>query len=885
MFSFQYKDKSKNLRTRSKTWANIFVVAVVTLGMLFPAAPMRAETMTVTRAYDSQAARLMVELAAGTDPQRLAKATGGELVRTGPLNYCTLEFKQTEADPNLEAIQQETLRKVLEQDGVRSAAWSNTFRVDAVKTTAAITDPEYGLQWALKKVRADQAWEEGATGQGVIVAVIDTGVDLDHPDLVDENGKITNLVQGYDAFTRSAAKGAGQDDNGHGTAVAGLIAARNNGIGIIGVAYNAKIMPIKAMDQDGEGEDSIIADGIIWAVDHGAKIINMSIGSEEQAKVLDDAIDYAVDKGCLLVAASGNIKGFQTETGITQNTNTTGVAYPGAHPKVIAVSALDRTDVQSEFALTGPEVELSAPGNRILTDYWSKEETGYGYSTGTSIAAPFVAGAAALLWSKYPTLSESDIRQALIGSAIDLGEEGRDNGYGYGRVDMIRALKILQAQQSYSSPANLGWEGGIIYSAGTAEESDASLGIPAGTFPLTVDAMGRDKQMNISLSRIDSPGIFIEGITPASDTFNIYWGEALAERVVTLNLKLEPVQELENQPKLASLYRWSNSRWIRIGGGLPQSAQAIEVTIYEPGTYRAGWSLQPDITRLSGNDRINTALDIARQAFPTGTDNVIIARADDFPDALAGAPLAYKLHAPIFLTHSDQLPLEVYQGIQDLEPKKIFILGGVGAVSTHVETQLSALGYVTRIAGDNRYSTAAAVADTLSTDGEAVIVNGLNFPDAIAAASHAAIQGMPILLTPGDRLAPETQAALRRRSVTHTQVIGGTGVMKATLYAKLPSPVRISGTDRFATSAAVIQTNTPTGKLLYIATGLNFPDALTGGILAATNSSNILLLPQTGPTQAQIDLLQTLNDRKIIALGGEGAVSEKVWEQVQQLVR
>ncbi|MGI6450102.1 MAG: S8 family serine peptidase [Desulfitobacteriia bacterium] len=914
------------------------------------------------RAYDPKAIRLVVEVTQVADLDALAAAVGGELVRTGPLNYCTLEFRpeslkaENSHDPAVEPIINEEqkksiLAKVLDFPGVLGAEWSKTYKLttseigklttsETGKATAeaggeiTITDPEYTLQWALRRIRADQAWAEGATGKGVIIAVVDTGVDLDHPDLVDDTLHRSSLIQGYNAFTRSSLPGADQDDNGHGTSVAGAIAALNNDEGIVGVAYEAMIMPIKAMDHTGEGEDSIIADGIIWAVDHGAKIINLSIGSDTQAKVLDDALEYAADQGCLLVAASGNKEG---NTEINDNagrgeagTGPNSVAYPGAHPAVMAVSAVDMHDTAAPFALTGPEVEISAPGSKILTSYWTKNETGCAYSTGTSIAAPFVSGAAALLWSKYPDLTAAEIRQALLSSAYDLGAKGRDNKYGFGRLDIYRALQALEEEETetFYSSAALGWQGGKIYAGGTAEEPAALLTVPKDTFPLRVTGMGVEEKINISLQTAVSAQDFPEGIIPAGETIIVKsWGEVPAKKALGLSLKLKPPSENaalslsltapglkaiqpasvtsntalnENgteyvdegiaptappEPVLtAYLYKWSGSRWLKVGGGVTDPAKVLEAAIYEPGTYRAGWSLEQNTERLAGNDRIATALEIALEAFPGGADTVIIARADDFPDALAGAPLAYKLQAPILLTYPEELPAEVYRFIADSKPKKIFLLGGTGAISPAVESKLLELAYTYRIAGNNRYATAAAVADMLGTTGQAIIVNGLNFPDAIAAASHAALQGKPILLTPAAGLAPETAEALRRLSVTRAEVIGGPAVISEEVTKQLISPERIGGANRFATSAEVIRRNTPTGDVLYIATGMAFPDALTGGILAALDGSGILLIPPSGPTPEQAKVLETLKGRTIIALGGEEAVPKDALNIIRLLL-
>lgn len=887
----------------------VFLLSLALLLAAAPAGPGRAEAGTppfLTMSCDPEGVRLVVETDPGADLEALEEYSGGKLVRTGPFNYLTLEFiipavsaGGEGSSAESEKQKKELLEKVLKFPGVLGAEWSRTYTVDRAGLPgdsdgtgkySVMSDPEYSLQWYLKQIRADLAWAEGTTGRGVTVAVVDTGVDLTHPEFYDEITGESSFVDGYDAYTRSTGPQAGQDDHGHGTSMAGVIAARKNGKGIVGIAYDAKIMPVKAMDKDGEGEDSILADGIVWAVDNGAGIINLSIGAASQSKILDDALKYAADKGCIITGASGNKKGvLDPESSGTDALTGDQVAYPGADPNVIAVSAVDKNDRITDFSLTGPEVLLSAPGSKVLTTYWKPEETGLAYTTGTSIAAPFVAAAAALLWSAHPGLTSEEITQALFSSANDLGIPGRDDQYGFGRLDVYRALKYLQEPELFPSPALLGWEGGRVYASGLpgsgTEKPPAELAVLPGTFTLKAGPDGVEQKLSLSINSTDSPGDFPEGIIAAGEAWNINpWGEDPVSRPLILRLELEnPPLKQTGEEYISYLYKWSGSRWIRAGGGYPAGG-ILEAAVYEPGIYRAGWTPAPQEDRIAGADRIATALEIAREAFPTGADTVILARADDFPDALAGAPLAYKYRAPILLTFPDRLGPETRQTIADLAPRHIIVLGGPEAVSFAVEEELSAIAHISRIAGDNRYATAAAVAETLGTKGRAVLVNGTNFPDAIAAASHAACQGRPILLTPADYLAGETEAVLKKLSVTDTQVAGGPAAITALVYEKLFGPVRLSGTDRYATSAEVIRLNPPGGKIIYTATGLNFPDALTGGVLAAVGSSNILLIPPPGPTPAQEAVLKGLKGKKAVALGGEGAVSAEALGKVQELV-
>jgi putative cell wall-binding protein len=277
-------------------------------------------------------------------------------------------------------------------------------------------------------------------------------------------------------------------------------------------------------------------------------------------------------------------------------------------------------------------------------------------------------------------------------------------------------------------------------------------------------------------------------------------------------------------------------------------------------------------------------METAHAAFPQVANAVVIARSDDYPDALAGVPLAYKLQAPLLLTFPHSLPVEVFQSIQNMAPSAIYILGGDAAVSVPVARQLSTIAPITRLYGSDRYETAAAVARQLDNLGSAVIVNGLNYPDAVSVAAAAGRTGVPILLTDKDTLPEVTAKALRTLNITQVTVVGGAGVISDSVLAALPNPTRLAGADRYDTSAAVIRAFPGDGARLYIATGRNFPDALTGGLLAALNNTSILLVDPLGLTPQQRSLLTTLRGKKAVALGGSASVSEEIMSEVRALL-
>jgi parallel beta-helix repeat protein len=278
-------------------------------------------------------------------------------------------------------------------------------------------DPDWPKQWGLAEIEADYAWNITIGGPSVLVAIIDTGIDWNHPDLT------ANYVPlGYDWVNNDEQP---MDDFGHGTHVAGIIAAvTNNGLGIAGLAQ-AKIMAEKVLDETGYGSSSDISQGIIHAVDRGAKIINLSLGSYDRSKLLHESVKYAYDHGVLIVAAAGNDA-------------TTAKCYPAAYDEVAAVSATDKLDNPAEFTNYGDWVDVAAPGVDVYSTLYSNS---YAYMSGTSMASPHAAGVAALIWSRFPNMTRDQVWAQLQYSTDDLGEPGIDVHYGFGRINARKAVE------------------------------------------------------------------------------------------------------------------------------------------------------------------------------------------------------------------------------------------------------------------------------------------------------------------------------------------------------------------------------------------------------------------------------------------------------------
>ncbi len=301
---------------------------------------------------------------------------------------------------------------------------------DGAVAALDIDDPLTADQYALDQMQVRDAWSRSAGGTNV-VAVLDTGVQANHPDLM---GRV---LTGYD-FVNDDTNAA--DDNGHGTWVAGIIAANaNDAYGIAGISWTDKILPVKIMNSSGMGNTSDLTSGIIWAADRGAEVINMSVGGFPYSQYVQDAVNYAWDKGSILVGAAGN-------------NNREESFYPASFTNVISVSATQLNDEFSHWSSYGPAVDVSAPGSSVLTTNCiaticpNPEWGSHTYISGTSFATPNVAGVVALLRAEYPTQSPQWIVDRLISTVDDLGYSGWDKRYGHGRVNAFRALGGSVAQ-------------------------------------------------------------------------------------------------------------------------------------------------------------------------------------------------------------------------------------------------------------------------------------------------------------------------------------------------------------------------------------------------------------------------------------------------------
>lgn len=276
-------------------------------------------------------------------------------------------------------------------------------------------------QGQLKTLDVAGAWTY-ANGAGVTVAVIDSGVDANHPDLVGQ------VLPGLDLVDPNGNGDA--DLVGHGTTVSAIIAGRSDdSAGVIGIAPKARILPVRVLDQRNRYDDAIIvAKGVRWAVDHGARVINLSLGGNGSSAALAAALDYAFAKDVVVVACTGNVSA----------SSTSGVWYPAREPGVVAVAGMEQAgDVLWSGSITGKETVVTAPATQLVG---ARAGGGYWRVQGTSFAAPMVAGTAALIRSRWPTMPAGEVINRIIKTAKDRGAPGRDDTFGYGLVNPTGAL-------------------------------------------------------------------------------------------------------------------------------------------------------------------------------------------------------------------------------------------------------------------------------------------------------------------------------------------------------------------------------------------------------------------------------------------------------------
>ena len=333
------------------------------------------------------------------------------------------ELAALSASPDVASISDDPIATIMLVDRDRERVIHESARASARNRRNA-TPPPQSIPWGITDINAPAVWSGGNTGDPIKVGVIDTGISSSHPDL------IANIKGGVN--TIKPIRGW-NDDNGHGSHVAGTIAALNNTHGVVGGAPQADLYAIKVLNSAGSGYYSDIIEGLQWAINNNLQVVNMSLGGTTNYQPLHDAITAARNAGILVVAAAGNSGG--------------SVIYPAAYPEAVAVSALDSSHALASWSSRGPEVDLSAPGVSVYSTY---KGTGYATLSGTSMATPHVVASAVLLLNSpigsYDANSNgrwdpSEEAQKLEDTATDLGASGPDSLFGFGLVNALAAVQ------------------------------------------------------------------------------------------------------------------------------------------------------------------------------------------------------------------------------------------------------------------------------------------------------------------------------------------------------------------------------------------------------------------------------------------------------------
>lgn len=717
----------------------------------------------------------------------------------------------------------------------------------AYKADIQPNDELYAQQWGLDKIDVPEAWNITQGSPSVEVAVLDTGVDASHPDLKER------VLNGYDFANGDDDP---SDDNGHGTMVAGVIAAvANNGIGIAGVDKKCKILPVKVAGADGNFYSSDIINGIYYAVDRGADVINMSFGGQTDAaydQAIADALWDAYNAGIVLVAASGNDSG--------------AVSFPAALPPVISVGATDKNDNIAEFSNYGPELNLVAPGVDIYTTYSDGVKEGYASASGTSMAAPLVSGIAALLLAEKPDLKPRQVEWLMEHSAfMPAAASGQqwDVHYGYGRVDAYKAL--LQTLPDMSQDA-----------ADIPEEAQPINFVQPYTQRMDMPMDGDWLRLDVTDGGYVTVDVDVpQNLDIACGVYS-YAGDVIQLQKAVNDGGVGQDEHFQFYADAGSYYLFimdMNGHWSDTPYTLEISDSAHSAAVGQ---------------RLAGADRYAAAVAISQAGWPDGSACAVLASGENFPDAMAGSALAKTVDAPLLLTERNALNDYTKEELARLKVETVYILGMEGAISQTVEDELEGAGYIVkRIGGKDRYETAVSIAQAIKGLGgsmdKVILARADDYADAVAAAAS----GYPILFAgnAGSKaLNAVTKAALIDMGISDVVIAGQSGAVSAQIEAELKdmgaNVKRVGGADRYLTSLALAEEFAPAGGYAgaAIATGRNYPDALAAGPFAAENGYALFLVDNSFDS-AVIDYIKgnsSIKATNVLAIGGSSAVPDAV---------
>ncbi|MBP3950074.1 S8 family serine peptidase [Bacillus suaedae] len=553
-----------------------------------------------------------------------------------------------------------------------------------------------------------EAWSLYRPAHQSIVAVLDSGVNINHPDLKEKIYKPFNVYDSTNIVT---------DFVGHGTHVAGLVGAQtNNGIGIAAIAKDVLIMPVKVGDKRGASNANIVK-GIQYAAQNGATIINLSLGGYDYSKAIHDAVKAATEQGILIIASAGN-DGVQNKM------------YPAAYPEVLSVGAVNSSNKQlAPFSNFGDWVNIKAPGVNLYSTCVKgtmepftecQSSNPYLYSSGTSMASPLVASVAAMLKNQAPSLSNKQNRYLLEASAqsdIINAQLANDRLHTESRISGKTSSETALALAKY------GWQTiGETELIANDPKLNPTLSLKQGRYIVLASNQSFPDSLAASglAAKLDSPIALTR-----SNSIDAELIEALSEYQVTD---------------------------IIIVGGKAAITEEVETSLRDSGF---------GVHRISGSNRYETATMInnyvARQ-----NGEVIIASGQNYPDALSISAYAAKLGIPIVFVEKDRIPHDTKAFLQKYQFNRAYVIGGTAAIS---DSTMKQLPNPIRISGTDRYETNIKVHNYFKNElGEKkgyLLTTGRKFPDALAGGMVSAKESMPILLVEPNRLPSKVKSYLK----------------------------------------------------------------------------------------------------------------------------
>ena len=637
-------------------------------------------------------------------------------------------------------------------------------------------------------------------GAGSTVAVLDTGV-TDH-------AQIDGVLPGRDFIDNDSDP---SDPHGHGTHVAGTIAeTADEGVGGASVAPGSSVLPVRVLNRDGSAPYDKILAGLAWAVDQGADVINLSLAGDTDSGMCD-GVAAAVDAGAVVVAATGNNNG--------------PVGYPAACPASIAVGAVTKQGLIAPYSNTGPEVDLTAPGgvpadldvppdgqpdgilqysnfDTSVPPDGTQDGEGHYYSSGTSMAAPHVAGAAAIIRSIRPAATVAQVRQVLTSTARDAGLPGVDPVFGAGMLDIAKVVAGAQALPVPPPPPPEG--GGTSQSSTTTTtttsppSSSTPTTAPSGSTPTSTTTSTTSTRPDSSgdpstdeppaasgsqVTRLSGPDRFATAAAVSADRFSggsahvwLATGAAYADALSTgaaAGRRGGPLLLVEScgmpSSTAAELSRLDPSAVTVVGGPAAVCEGVLDHA-------RSLTGVQP--SRVAGVDRFDTAAALSRNFWAGGAPTVVLASAAGFADALGGGALGAEKDAPLLLAGACDLPAATADELARLRPSTVAVMGGSGAVCDAVVERVRSItgATVSRISGPDRFATAAAASSYGWKAGSPTvyIASGQGFADGLSAGVAASSDGAPLLLVPACGTLPvEVRNEIQRLGTSEAFAVGG----------------------------------------------------------------------------------------------------------------